>query len=74
MSTLEKELQDQNRKFEASLEASRKAAGAFEEVKKKRCALLRDFVVQVKDALNVTYGQANLRYSNVVADFSQMLV
>lgn len=57
MSTLEKELQDQNRKFEASLESSRKAAGAFEEVKKKRCALLRDFVVQVKDALNVTYGQ-----------------
>jgi structural maintenance of chromosome 1 len=57
MSTLEKELQDQNRKFEASLESSRKSAAAFEEVKKKRCALLRDFVVQVKDALNVTYGQ-----------------
>ena len=55
MSTLEKELGDQNRKFEASLEASRKAAAAFEEVKKKRCTLLREFVVQVKDALNSTY-------------------
>jgi len=57
MSTLEKELGDQNRKFEASLEASRKAAGAFEEVKKRRCSVLREFVVQVKDALNATYGQ-----------------
>lgn len=57
MTTLEKELQDQNRRFEASLESSRKAAGAFEEVKKRRCVLLRDFVMQVKDALNVTYGQ-----------------
>jgi len=47
MSTLEKELGDQNRKFEASLEASRKAAAAFEEVKKRRCTLLREFVVCV---------------------------